>query len=102
PPFVGQQYPPLGAALHELHVDSGLKTLMVTSTLPREGKTLTVTNLALTLTESYRKRVLLIDADLRRPSLHNIFRLPRTAGLSEALKSGSRPHLLEVSPLLSI
>jgi capsular exopolysaccharide synthesis family protein len=102
PPFVVEQYRRLGAALHELHVDTGLKTLMVTSALPREGKTLTVTNLALTLTESYRKRVLLIDADLRRPSLHEVFRLPRTAGLSEALKSGSRPHLLEVSPLLSI
>jgi protein-tyrosine kinase len=102
PPFVVEQYRRLGAALHELHVDSGLKTLMVTSALPREGKTLTVTNLALTLTESYRKRVLLIDADLRRPSLHNVFRLPRTTGLSEALKSGSRPHLLEVSPLLRV
>ena len=36
---------------------------MVTSALPGEGKTLTVTNLALTLSESYKRRVLLIDAD---------------------------------------
>ena len=70
--------------------------------MPREGKTLTVTNLALTLSESYRRRVLLIDADLRRPSLHEVFRLPKTIGLSEALRSGSRPHLLELSPFLSI
>jgi capsular exopolysaccharide synthesis family protein len=75
---------------------------MVTSAMPREGKTLTVTNLALTLSESYRKRVLLIDADLRRPSLHEVFRLPKTIGLSEALRSGNRPHLLELSPLLSV
>jgi capsular exopolysaccharide synthesis family protein len=75
---------------------------MVTSAMPREGKTLTVTNLALTLSGSYRKRVLLIDADLRRPSLHEVFRLPKTTGLSEALRSGSQPHLFELSPLLSI
>ncbi len=52
--------------------------MMVTSAMPREGKTLTVTNLALTLSASYRRRVLLIDADLRRPSLHEVFRLPKT------------------------
>jgi len=75
---------------------------MVTSANPRDGKTLTVTNLALTLSESYRRRVLLIDADLRRPSLHKIFRLSETMGLTEALQSGSQPHLHELSPLLSI
>jgi capsular exopolysaccharide synthesis family protein len=102
PPIVVEQYRRLAASLHELQVDSGLKTIMVTSAMPREGKTLTVTNLALTLSESYRKRVLLIDADLRRPSLQEMFRLPKTVGLSEALKAGSRPHFLELSPLLSI
>jgi protein-tyrosine kinase len=102
PPIVVEQYRRLAASLHQLQTDSGLKALVVTSAMPREGKTLTVTNLALTLTESYRKRVLLIDADLRRPSIHEIFRLPKTIGLNEALRSGSRPHLLELSPLLSV
>jgi capsular exopolysaccharide synthesis family protein len=102
PPIVMDQYRRLAASLHQLQADAGLKTLMVTSAMPREGKTLTVTNLALTLSESYRKRVLLIDADLRRPSIHEVFRLPKTIGLSEALRSGSRPHLLEPSPLLSV
>jgi len=97
-----EQYRRLATSLHELQVDSGLKTMMVTSAMPREGKTLTVTNLALTLSQSYRRRVLLIDADLRRPSLHEVFRLPKTIGLSEALRTGSRPHFLELSPLLSI
>jgi capsular exopolysaccharide synthesis family protein len=102
PPVVIEQYRRLAASLHELQVDTGLKTLLVTSAMPREGKTLTVTNIALTLSHTYRRRVLLIDADLRRPSLHEVFRLPRTIGLSEALRSGSRPHLLELSPMLSI
>ena len=102
PPIVVEQYRRLAATLHELQVDNGLKTVMVTSAMPRDGKTLTVTNLGLTLSMSYRRRVLLIDADLRRPALHEVFRLPKTVGLSEALRSGSRPHLLELSPLLSI
>jgi capsular exopolysaccharide synthesis family protein len=101
-PIVVEQYRRLASTLHELQIDTGLKTVMVTSAMPREGKTLTVANLALTLSESYRKRILLIDADLRRPSLHEVFRLPRTVGLSEALRSGSRPHVLELSPMLSI
>jgi protein-tyrosine kinase len=102
PPIVVEQYRRLASSLYQLQSDAGLKTLMVTSAMPREGKTLTVTNLALTLSGSYRRRVLLIDADLRRPSIHQIFRLPKTIGLSEALRSGSRPHLLELSPTLSI
>jgi polysaccharide biosynthesis transport protein len=44
----------------------------------------------------------LIDADLRRPSIQEVFRLPKTSGLSEALRAGSRPHFLELSPLLSV
>lgn len=102
PPMAVEQYRRLASSLHQLQTEVGLKTLMVTSALPREGKTLTVTNLALTLSESYRKRVLLIDADLRRPSLHEVFGLPKTSGLSEALRSGIGPHMLELSQLLSI
>jgi len=102
PSIVVEQYRRLASSLHHLQADTGLKTLLVTSALPRDGKTLTITNLALTLSRSYRKRVLLIDADLRRPSLHEVFRLPKTSGLSEALRAGNRPNFLELSPLLSI
>ena len=51
------------------------RVVMVASAVPGEGKTLTATNLALTLSDSYRRRVLLIDADLRKPALHEMFRL---------------------------
>ena len=102
-PVAAEQYRRLAASLHQLQTESGLKTLMVTSSMPREGKTLTVTNLALTLSESYRRRVLLIDADLRRPSIHDLLRLPNSTGLSEGLRSAKgRLPLLEVSPLLSV
>jgi capsular exopolysaccharide synthesis family protein len=98
-----EQYRRLAAAMHELQVERDLKTLMVTSALPREGKTLTVTNLALTLSGSYARRVLLIDADLRRPSVHEVLNLPNTAGLHEALRSErSELPIRQASPLLSV
>ena len=90
-------YGALAATLHEAQAERGLKTVMVTSAAPREGKTLTVVNLALTLSESYRRRVLLIDADLRFPSVHKVLRIPNTAGLSEVLAS---PRL--VLPLVHV
>src|SRR5687768_14195981 len=82
-----EQYRRLGASLHHAQEEGGLKTLMVTSAVPDEGKTLTATNIALTLSESYRRRVLLIDADLRRPSLDEVFMVPKGYGLNEALNS---------------
>ncbi len=52
-----EQYRRLAATLHQLQADRGIKTLMITSAVPREGKTLTATNLALTLSESYGLKV---------------------------------------------
>jgi capsular exopolysaccharide synthesis family protein len=102
-PVAVEQYRRLAASLHGLQAERGLKTLMVTSTVPQEGKTLTVANLALTLSESYRQRVLLIDADLRRPAIHEVFELPNATGLGEGLRA-ERGHLpiLEVSQFLSV
>ena len=76
---------------------------MVTSAVPQEGKTLTVVNLALTLSESYGRRVLLIDADLRWPSVHEWLEIPNVAGLSEALASTRRAlPIVDVTPRLSV
>jgi capsular exopolysaccharide synthesis family protein len=98
-----EQYRRLAAALHEAQAARNVRTVMITSAVPREGKTLTAANLALTLSESYGLRVLLIDADLRRPSVHGIFRLPNSTGLSEGLRvdKGQLP-LIEVSPTLTV
>jgi capsular exopolysaccharide synthesis family protein len=81
-----EQYRRLGAALHHHQLQSMARTLMVTSAVAAEGKTLTATNLALTLSHSYQRRVLLVDADLRRPSIHDILHLPNTTGLSDSLR----------------
>jgi len=99
-----EQYRRLGAALHHHQLQTGCKTLMVTSAVPSEGKTLTATNLALTLSHSYQRRVLLIDADLRKPSVHDIFRLPHTVGLSESLRraAGEKIRSHALTPTFSI
>ena len=86
-PAVVEQYRLLAATFHQAQKASGVRTVTVTSALPAEGKTLTATNLALTLSESYQRRVLLIDADLRRPRMREMFGLPATAGLTDALTS---------------
>ena len=86
PPRMVEQYRKLAATLYYAQAERGVKILMVTSAVPGEGKSLTTANLALTLSESYQRRVLLIDADLRRPSLHMIFQIPNMSGLGEALK----------------
>jgi capsular exopolysaccharide synthesis family protein len=77
---------------------------MLASAVASEGKTLTATNLALTLSESYQRRVLLIDADLRKPALHTIFKLDTTTGLSDGLGAEGDTHLLvrQLTPRLSL
>jgi protein-tyrosine kinase len=102
-PVAVEQYRRLAGALHELQGTHGTKTLMVTSAVPREGKTLTVTNLALTLSESFARRVLLIDADLRRPSIHEVLSLPNASGLNEGLRNDAGDlSLIQVSAKLSV
>jgi capsular exopolysaccharide synthesis family protein len=86
-PLLVEQFRSLAAALHGAQLGQPLKSVIVTSASPGDGKSHVAVNLALTLSDSYRRRVLLIDADLRRPSLHVVFRVPNTRGLVDALKA---------------
>src|SRR5687768_15362676 len=97
-----EQYRKLAAVLHDEQVRSQLKTVIVTSALPGEGKTLTVVNLALTLSESYGRRVLVVDADLRGPSLHSTLNVPNDRGLSEALLDDHPVFFVPVSSELAV
>jgi protein-tyrosine kinase len=104
PPVLAERFRRLAASLHHAQLVDGLRTVMVTSADPGDGKTLTSANLALTLSESYRRQVLLIDADLRRPSLHDLFNVPNVNGLNEGLKapSDARLNVIRISDTLTL
>lgn len=65
-------------------LDRPLHTLLATSTAPDEGKSVSLANLAVTMAEA-EQSVLLVDCDLRRPSLHTLFGLPNEQGLTSAI-----------------
>jgi len=71
------------------------KVILVTSAIPKEGKTTVASNLARTLAVS-GSRVLLVDADVRRGSLHRIFGVGLKPGLVEVLSQGVSPALVVV------
>ena len=64
--------------------DKSVKTILITSAGPQEGKTTTVSNVAVTFAQS-GQRTLLISSNLRRPELARIFQVPRTPGLTDVL-----------------
>lgn len=65
-----------------------LKTLAVTSCTPNEGKSMTVANLAVVLTQA-GKSVLLLDCDMRNPTVHKNFNLSNKVGLSSCISMGT-------------
>ena len=103
-PALSAQFRRMAATLYNAQDQGDLKLVMVTSAVPGEGKTLTATNMALILSGSFRRRVLLIDADLRRPSLHRTWGIDTNRGLSDALNptSPQRAQVFQVSETLSL
>ncbi len=102
-PVSREQYRRIAGVLLDAQGHNGVRVVMVASALPGEGKTLTASNLALTLSESYRRRVLLIDADLRKPTVHEVFCLKAATGLIDGL-DGKNGKLVvrQVSPNLAV
>lgn len=70
----------------------GMSSFLITSSSPGEGKSTIVANLALSLAE-LNKKVLIIDANMRSPSLHKILHLPNETGLSSILAEDKQPYL---------
>ncbi len=78
----------LRSTLQYFDVDDNMRTIVVTSGLPQEGKTVTSVNLAISLALS-GKRVVVLEADLRRPMMHEYLNLDNAVGLSSILAGKS-------------
>jgi capsular exopolysaccharide synthesis family protein len=80
-----EQFRGLRSQIYQFREQGPLKTILVSSGLPAEGKSFVTANLAISLARNKNNHILLIDADLRGPSLHTALGAPRTPGLTEYL-----------------
>jgi capsular exopolysaccharide synthesis family protein len=85
----GEAFRSLRTSLNARYGHNGTKTMLVTSAQPLEGKTTTACNIAMALAYG-GARVLLVDADMRRPGLHRPLRLANERGLSQVLSGQAR------------
>jgi len=96
---VSESYRTLRTNLDFSSIDEKLQVLIVTSAGPGEGKSTTITNLAVTFAQSERK-VVLIDCDMRKPTAHHTFTLSNRVGLSSVLSSQLKlQDVIQPSPI---
>ncbi|MEW6487632.1 MAG: CpsD/CapB family tyrosine-protein kinase [Thermodesulfobacteriota bacterium] len=81
-----EQYRALRQRLEGLSAEAGMRTIAITSAAKGEGKSLTAVNLAATLAQDATRHILLVDADLRRPHVHELLGLGLSPGLGEYLQ----------------
>ena len=81
---VAEAYRTIRTGIQFASVDKPLRTLVVTSAGPSEGKSTTVANLAVVMAQA-GKKVIIVDADLRKPTQHKRWKIPNTAGLTGAM-----------------
>ncbi len=96
-----ESYRVLRTNIHFATVDAPARTLLVTSSNPGEGKTTTAANLAFAMAMD-GKKVILVDTDLRRPSLHKLLDIPALPGLTDVLLGHSPLAPQEIMSGLSV
>ena len=82
---IAEQYKAIRTSIKYSNLDKKLKTILVTSSTKNEGKTTTTTNLAVNFAAIDKKKVLIIDCDLRNPSIHKEFGITNVGGLTDLL-----------------
>ncbi|OBZ11235.1 MULTISPECIES: CpsD/CapB family tyrosine-protein kinase [Bacillales] len=96
---ISESYRALRTNIEFSSIDEKLQVLMVSSAGPGEGKSTTITNLAVTFAQS-EKKVVLIDADLRKPTAHHTFSISNRWGLSSVISQQcSLEEVLQVTDI---
>jgi protein-tyrosine kinase len=80
-----EQFRSLRSRIYQARYEMPLKTILISSGMPSEGKSFVAANLAMNLARNSMNNILLIDGDLRRPTLHTLLGAPNIPGLSEYL-----------------
>jgi capsular exopolysaccharide synthesis family protein len=88
-----EQYKMLREQVKRLRAEAGIRSFSISSPVKRDGKTTVAVNLAAALSLDYEEKVLLIDGDLRAPSIHRYFNASESPGLADYLASGTKINL---------
>ncbi|ASZ20034.1 tyrosine protein kinase [Bacillus cereus] len=86
---IAEQYRNIRTNVEFAAIDTNIRSLMVTSANPSEGKTTTTANLAVVFAQQ-GKKVLLIDAEMRKPAMHQMFQMNNIFGLTNVLTHNDR------------
>src|SRR5437764_5507110 len=98
-----EEFRTLRSRLYHAREKQPLCRLLVTSALPKEGKSFTAANLAQVIVRQHGRRVLLIDADLRNPQLHNLLGADADPGLGEYLRGETDEYsILQRGPVVNL
>jgi non-specific protein-tyrosine kinase len=96
-----EAYRTLSTNIQFSSLDRHVRTLLVTSVGPDEGKSIVLANLAITMAEGGR-RIVMVDCDLRHPSLHQIFGLPDQPGLTTMMLNESLAPALQGTSVANV
>jgi capsular exopolysaccharide synthesis family protein len=95
--LAAEQYRSLRTRIKRAENGRSIRAIAVTSPAKGDGKSLTAANLALTMAQEFQQRVLVLDADMRRPSVHHLFGISDTPGLSDVLMGAADLNQVLVS-----
>ena len=94
--LASEQYKMLREQVKRLRAEAGIRSFCISSPVKRDGKTTVAVNLAVALSLDFEEKVLLIDGDLRAPSIHRYFNASETPGLADYLTAEAKMNLKDL------